>query len=167
MKEVSINTYTKNVFTEIDNKWGIIVAGDNKTGYNGMTVSWGGLGILWNKPVAFIFVRKSRYTHDFLDKSKSISISFLSDEYKKAKGFFGSKSGRDFDKFKETNLTPIYDENTNTVYIEEADNAFLMRVLYETEITDSGMPQEVIDKCYPTKDLHTMYVCEILKYLEK
>ena len=167
MKEFDIKNYNKCVFTEIDKKWGIITAGDKSTGYNGMTVSWGGLGILWNKPVAFIFVRKSRYTHDFLDKSKSMSISFLSDEYKKAKGLFGSKSGRDLDKFKETGLTASYDLDTNTYYIEESDNVFLMKVLYEIEIGQEGMPQEVLEKCYPTKDMHTMYVCEILKCLEK
>ena len=78
MREVNLLEYKSNVFFDIDKKWGIIVSGDNKVGFNGMTVSWGGLGILWNKPVAYIFVRKSRYTHEFLDKSKSISIcSFI------------------------------------------------------------------------------------------
>lgn len=167
MKELNIKDYNKRVFAEIDDKWGIIVAGDKNTGYNGMTVSWGGLGILWNKPVAYIFVRHSRYTHDFLDKSKSMSVSFLGDEFKKAKGLFGSKSGRDIDKFKETGLTAVFDEKTNTYYIEEADTALLMKVLYEVEIKEDGMPKEVVEKCYPTKDMHTMYVCEILKYLEK
>ena len=167
MKEFNIKEYNKHIFTEIDNKWGIIVAGDKNTGYNGMTVSWGGLGILWNKPVAYIFVRKSRYTHEFLEKSKSISISFLSDEYKKEKGIFGSKSGRDLNKFKETGLNAVYDEDTNAYYIKEADTAFLMKVLYEVELGSNGMPKEVLEKCYPTKDMHTMYVCEIIKYLEK
>ena len=147
--------------------WGIIVSGDNKVGFNGMTVSWGGLGILWNKPVAYIFVRKSRYTHEYLEKSKSISISFLSDDYKKEKTLFGRKSGRDLDKFKETNLTPAFDLDTNTYYISEADESFLMKVLYEIDIKEKGMPEEVLNKCYPTKDMHTMYVCEILKYLVK
>jgi flavin reductase (DIM6/NTAB) family NADH-FMN oxidoreductase RutF len=167
MRELDLKEYKRCVFDEIDNKWGMITAGDKAIGFNGMTVYWGGLGILWNKPVAYIFVRKSRYTHDFLVKSKSMSISFLLDEYKKAKGFFGSKSGRNFDEFKETGLTPSYDEKTNTYYIEEAVTVFLMKVLYEIEITDKGMPEEVLEKCYPTKDMHTMYVCEILRYLEK
>ena len=167
MKEKDLINYKSNVFTDIDKKWGIITAGDKAVGFNGMTVSWGGLGILWNKPVAYIFVRKSRYTHEYLDKSKSISISFLSDEYKKEKTLFGRASGRDLDKFKETNLTPSYDSNTNTYYVEEADMAFLMKVLYEIDIQEEGMPKEVVSLCYPTKDMHTMYVCEILKYLEK
>jgi len=52
MKEFNFKDYKKNVFTEINDTWGIIVAGDKNTGFNGMTVSWGGLGILWNKPVS-------------------------------------------------------------------------------------------------------------------
>ena len=42
-----------------------------------------------------------------------------------------------------------------------------MKVLYEIDIKEEGMPKEVVSLCYPTKDMHTMYVCEILKYLEK
>ena len=167
MKEFNFKDYKKNVFTEINDTWGIIVAGDKNTGINGMTVSWGGLGILWNKPVAYIFVRHSRYTHEFLDDSKSISISFLSDEYKKAKGVFGSLSGRNINKFENTGLTPEYDSSTNTYYIKEADTAFLLKVIYQTEIKEDGIPNTVMDRFYPTKDMHTMYVCEVLKCLEK
>ena len=81
MLKINIEDYKENVFTEINNKWGIITAGDKTSGFNGMTVSWGGFGIMWNKPVAYIFVRKSRYTHDILDKSNHITIAFLSDKY--------------------------------------------------------------------------------------
>lgn len=167
MKEFNFKDYKKNVFTEINDTWGIIVAGDKNTGFNGMTVSWGGLGILWHKPVAYIFVRHSRYTHEFLEDSKSISISFLSDEYKKAKGVFGSLSGRTINKFENTGLTPEYDSDTNTYYIKEADTVFLLKVIYQTEIKEDGIPASVMDRFYPTKDMHTMYVCEVLKCMEK
>ena len=36
-----------------------------------MTVSWGGLGVLWGKNVVNIFIRDSRYTKEFLDKGAS------------------------------------------------------------------------------------------------
>ena len=37
-----------------------------------MTASWGGLGVLWGKPVAFIFLRPTRYTKEFVDKADFI-----------------------------------------------------------------------------------------------
>jgi len=165
MLKVSINEFNKNVFTEIDKKWGIITAGDKFIGFNGMTVSWGGFGIMWNKPVAFIFIRKSRYTHEFLDKSNSITIAFLSDEYKNAKALFGSKSGRDMNKYEASGLHPVFEPDFNGYYPKEADYVFKMKVLYNTDL--ENMPEDIQNKFYPTNDIHTMYVCEIKEYLIK
>lgn len=165
MLKVSINEFNKNVFTEIDKKWGIITAGDKFIGFNGMTVSWGGFGIMWNKPVAFIFIRKSRYTHEFLDKSNSITIAFLSDEYKNAKALFGSKSGRDMNKYEVSGLHPVFEPDFNGYYPKEADYVFKMKVLYNTDL--ENMPEDIQNKFYPTNDIHTMYVCEIKEYLIK
>ncbi len=165
MLKVGIEKFNQNVFTEIDNKWGIITAGDKTTGYNAMTVSWGGFGIMWNKPVGFIFVRKSRYTHDFLDKSNSITISFLSDEYKKEKALFGSKSGRDINKFEATNLHPVFEPDYNGYYIKESDYVFKMKKIYECDL--KNLPEDIKNKFYETNDIHTMYICEIKEYLIK
>lgn len=165
MLKINIEKFDKNVFIEIDKKWGIITAGDKFVGFNGMTVSWGGFGIMWNKPVAFIFVRKSRYTHEFLDKSDSITIAFLSDEFKNAKALFGSKSGRDLNKYEASGLHPVFEPDFNGYYPKEADYVFKMKVLYDTDL--ENMPEDIQNKFYPTNDLHTMYICEIKEYLIK
>ena len=167
MKEFKIEEYNKNFFTEIDKKWGIVVSGNKTIGANGMTVSWGGIGVIWNRCVCYLFVRKSRYTHDFFDKTNNCSISFLSDDYKKAKALFGSKSGRYIDKFKETNLNLEYDQELDTYYIKEADNCFLLEVLYSIDMPIDKLDSKIKDRFYPTNDIHTMYVCEIKKCLEK
>ena len=49
----------EDVFSLIGKEWMLITAG-NIQHFNTMTASWGGLGWLWNKPVAFIFVRPER-----------------------------------------------------------------------------------------------------------
>ena len=165
MLKIDIEKFDKNVFTEIDKKWGIITAGDKFVGFNGMTVSWGGFGIMWNKPVAFIFVRKSRYTHEFLDKSDSITIAFLSDEFKNAKALFGSKSGRDLNKYEASGLHPVFEPDFNGYYPKEADYVFKMKVLYDTDL--ENMPEDIQKNFYSTNDLHTMYICEIKEYLVK
>ena len=53
-----------NPFTKIGKEWALVSAGD-KTRCNTMTVSWGGVGVLWGKNVVFIFIRDSRYTKEF------------------------------------------------------------------------------------------------------
>ena len=49
-----------------------------------MTVSWGGVGVLWGKNVVFIFIRDSRYTKEFLDNGDLFSLSFLNEDSRDA-----------------------------------------------------------------------------------
>ncbi|MFW9922938.1 MAG: hypothetical protein ACFFDW_06575 [Candidatus Thorarchaeota archaeon] len=44
----------------------MLIASGSKEKYNMMTASWGGLGVLWHKPVCFVFIRPSRYTFYFI-----------------------------------------------------------------------------------------------------
>ena len=66
MERIEPNKLTENFFENISNEWMLITAGD-KEKFNTMTASWGGIGFLWNKPVAFIFVRPESYTFEFLE----------------------------------------------------------------------------------------------------
>ena len=72
-----------NPFTKIGKEWALVSAGD-KTRCNTMTVSWGGVGVLWGKNVVFIFIRDSRYTKEFLDNGDLFSLSFLNEDYREA-----------------------------------------------------------------------------------
>lgn len=164
MLKKDIKSFDKNVFDEIGNKSAILISGD-KNGFNGMTISWGGLGVLWNKNVAFVFVRHSRYTYEFIEKSDSVTLSFLSDKYKKEKGMFGSLSGRNVDKFEETGLHHTYDPDFDGYYITECDYVFKCKKLYSIDLND--LPKDINDKFYKDNDIHKMYVCEIKQYLVK
>ena len=64
MEKIDIKRLNDNVFDLIGKEWILITAGSCDH-FNMMTASWGCLGWLWNKPVAVIFVRPERYTHDF------------------------------------------------------------------------------------------------------
>ena len=152
-------------FKEIDKGWAIVTAGDKFVGYNAMTVSWGGIGILWNKPVAFIFVRKSRYTLEFMNKSDSVTLSFLGDKYLKEKTFFGRNSGRDVNKFEATGLHASFEPDFNGYFVAEAEKVLKLKKLYSTDIDFKNMPESIKKSSYPTDDMHVMYVCEIKQYL--
>ena len=167
MLRKKISDYNLNVFDELGQKWGIVTAGSKEIGFNCLTVSWGGFGVLWGKNVCYIFVRHSRYTYEFLEKSDSVSISFLSDEYKQAKGLIGRVSGRDLDKMKEAGLHYTYDPDMNISYIKEADYCFKMKILYSIDLPIESLDQSILDRYYPNGDIHKMYVCEIKQFLEK
>lgn len=165
MLKKNVIDFNSDIFTLFDKKWAIITSGDKFVGFNGMTVSWGGLGTLWNKPVAYIFVRKSRFTHEFMEKSDSVTISFMNEKYKNEMIIFGRKSGRDIDKFKETNLHPCFEPDYNGYYVAEAECVLKCKKLMSSDIEYDKLPENIQKDFYPDKDIHTMYVVEVKQYL--
>ncbi len=96
MERIEINQLSENFIEAVGKEWMLITAGVLEN-FNMMTASWGGMGYLWNKPVAFIFVRPERYTYEFIEKSDYFTLSFLG-KLRKVYNICGSKSGRDIDK---------------------------------------------------------------------
>ena len=80
--------YSLDIFTQFDKKWALVTAG-NQDSFNTMTISWGGMGTIWNKPVATVYVRTSRYTHEFMDNNDYFTVSFFPEEYKQTLGILG------------------------------------------------------------------------------
>ena len=76
MQELAIKDLTENFFEAIGKEWMLVTSG-SKEKFNTMTASWGGIGFLWNKAVAFIFIRPERYTYEFIEKNDMLTLSFL------------------------------------------------------------------------------------------
>ena len=91
--EVKPEKLNVNIFNMIKN-WMVLTAGDPDD-CNSMIVSWGGMGIMWGRPAATVYVRNSRYTLDFMNKDEYFTLSILPETYKSEMGYLGSHSGRD------------------------------------------------------------------------
>lgn len=154
-----------NVFQLIGKDWMLITAGKSDS-FNTMTASWGGLGILWHKAVAFCFVRPNRHTYGFMKKCEFFSLSVYPEKYRKMLEICGTKSGRNIDKVKETGLTPLTGV-TGAVYFEQARLVLECRKIYFHDIDSQKFLDTDIHKNYPIKDYHRMYVGEILNCLAK
>jgi flavin reductase (DIM6/NTAB) family NADH-FMN oxidoreductase RutF len=154
-----------NPFKLIDKEWMLITAGGIDS-FNTMTASWGGFGILWNKPVVFCFVRPVRYTYKFMEKSDYFSASFFTMEYRDALNFCGKYSGRDVDKIKATGLTPIASPN-ESVYFDQARLVLECRKLYFSDINPEHFLLPEINRNYPNADYHRMYIGEITNCLSR
>ena len=126
-----------------------------------MTVSWGGIGELWNKDVCFVFVRPQRYTYEFMEKNDYFSLSFFGGEYKKELGVCGSKSGRDIDKIAEIGFTPV--DMENAVGFEQAEVNVVLKKLAYQDMKPDGFIDESIMNNYANNDFHRVYVGEIVK----
>lgn len=151
-----------NPFTKIRKEWALVSAGD-KTRCNTMTVSWGGVGVLWGKNVVFIFIRDSRYTKEFLDNGDLFSLSFLNEDYRDALNYCGSHSGRgEKDKFAAAGLTKAF--RHDIPYPDEANLVFLCRKMAAVPVSeDSFIDSTLMDKWYSDHDMHMMYVGEIVE----
>lgn len=150
-------------FTMIGTEW-MLVSAKKEGVVNTMTASWGGMGILWNKKVAFVFLRPQRYTKEFIDATDQFSLSFYDANYRKQLSYLGTVSGRDENKIEKTGFHIVHEDEVP--YFEEANTVLICRKLYAQEMQETCFLQEgLIDKNYPNKDYHTMYVVEIEKVI--
>ena len=71
-----------------------------------VTVAWAGT-ICTNPPMVSISVRPERFSHHMLMETGEFVINLTTKELAFATDYCGVKSGRDVDKWKEMNLTPV------------------------------------------------------------
>ena len=150
-------------FDEFGSKWALVTAGSMDS-HNSMTVSWGGVGCLWGKPVATVYIRPNRHTYGYFERNEYFTVSFYPDGCKAALGVMGSKSGRDCDKDKESGLSPV--PCGETVTYAQARRTLLCRKLYSQDMNPENFTPEVIRRYYGTEPAHKMYIGEILDIIE-
>ncbi len=164
MKEISPFEISDNVFKLIGTDWGLVSAKKSDGSYNTMTVSWGGMGVLWERNVCFIFVRRTRYTHEFIENSDTMTLSFYPESFRPALRICGSKSGRNCDKAALAGLTPV--DIDGDVYFKGARLVLKLRKLYKSSLDEAHfIDRQIPDKVYPLRDFHDMYICEIEKII--
>jgi len=161
-KETKPELLKDNPFKLIGSDWMLITAGTPES-FNTMTASWGGLGILWERKVATCFIRPTRHTFEFAERSPHFTLSFFEEQYRKALNYCGTHSGRDTDKVKESGLTPV--KENDYVYFEQARLVLACRKLYYQDIGPERFLDPKIESMYPQKDYHRMYIGEIVKCL--
>ncbi len=130
---------------------------------NTMVIGWGGINVFWGKPIFIVPVRKSRFTHRQLEDSGEFTISVPLDQdkhLKSALAFCGSKSGKDYDKFKECGITPAPAKILNTPIVGECPLHYECKVVYKQDIIPENLNKGINEKWYP--DYHTLYFGEIL-----
>ena len=159
-----------NVFNKIGKEWMLISAYSENTAtektYNTMTASWGGIGVLWNKNVFFCFIRPQRFTKEFIDTSDKITLSFFDEAYRSALTKCGRTSGKDCDKIAEAGLTAKVCDDA--VFFDEAKLTIVGKKLFAQYMDENSfVDKSIIETCYPVKDYHMVYVCEIIDIIGK
>ncbi len=154
----------KNPFQLIGKDWMLITAG-NETKVNTMTASWGGLGVMYGKNVAYIVIRPQRYTKEFVDQEETFSLSFFDKSYRKTLSYLGTVSGRNEDKIAKSKLSVV--RYGDTPYFDEAKLVFICKKLFKQMLNTDGLINEQLKQTwYPGGDSHTLYVAEITDVLQ-
>lgn len=163
---IPADLYDLNAFQKIGKDWMLITA--EKHGKpNTMTASWGGVGVMWGKNVAYIVVRESRYTKEMIDGSDTFSLSFFEhSEYKSTLKYLGVVSGRDEDKIANARIHVDYSQGTP--FIDEANTVLICKKLFAQKMTPENFTDASIDAAwYQDKDYHTLYIGEIIEFLAR
>ena len=164
-KEINIFDYAGEIYKNLPR--GILMTTEAEDCVNAMTIGWGTIGIEWGVPIFTAYVRKSRFTHELIERTGEFTICSpfgenLSDKAKKIISICGSKSGRDTDKLAEVNATIIQADMIRPPAIKEFPLTIECRVVYQVDERIKDISSK-FKKFYPNENPHTAYYGEILK----
>ncbi|MDR0429388.1 MAG: DUF4468 domain-containing protein [Tannerellaceae bacterium] len=149
-----------NIIKMLSEDWMLITAG-NDLSFNMMTASWGGLGFVLGKPVAFCFINPARYTYQLMEKNDTYTLTFYTEAYKEALQYCGSTSGKDTDKVKGSGLTPLTTPSGSKAF-GEAWMIIECRKLISQSLSTEAIGNETVRNEWLGKQMHKMYIGEII-----
>jgi len=161
MREIKAKDLSVEIVDLWMNRWFLLTSGTTES-CNMMTVAWGSLGYMWNKPFAQVVVRPQRFTRGFMDQSDSFTLCAFPKSYRKDLNILGTLSGRDGDKLAKTRLTLKASKRVAAPSYQEADLILECRKIYFQDMDPEGFVDPAIKKNYPGKDYHRIYFGEIL-----
>ena len=129
---------------------------------NVMTIGWGLVGRFWAGPFFIAAIRRSRFTHGLIEKSRQFTVNVPHPGMEKVVNFCGAVSGRDHDKFKETGLTAVKAKRVSVPIISECAIHYECRVIFKSEVVPSKVTKGVHNRWYRGEDYHTIYFGKIV-----
>jgi flavin reductase (DIM6/NTAB) family NADH-FMN oxidoreductase RutF len=145
------------------NKWMLLTAGDfSKNDMNTMTVAWGSIGVMWNRPFVQVVVRPTRHTFQFMETFDSFTLCAFPEVYREDLQLLGTKSGRDGDKIALTKLNLTSSKKVAAPSFKEAELILECKKIYWDDFDPTQFLKPTIHKNYPAKDYHRIYFGEIL-----
>lgn len=105
---------------------------------NIITVAWAGT-ICTNPPMLSISVRPERYSYHMIEETGEFVVNLTTKKLVRACDYCGVTSGRDVDKFKEMELTPLKLDTVSVPGIAESPVNIACRVVEKKELGSHTM----------------------------
>ncbi|MDF2538169.1 MAG: flavin reductase domain protein FMN-binding [Herbinix sp.] len=97
----------------------MVSCADEKHKPNIITVAWAGT-VCSSPSMVSVSIRKERYSYDIIKSSREFVVNLVTKDLVYKADYCGVKSGREVDKFKEMNLTPVMGKMTFAPLIDES-----------------------------------------------
>ena len=131
---------------------------------NTMTIGWGSISVIWNKPIFMVAVRYSRHTYNLIENAKEFTVSIpLDNDLKKELAYCGTESGRDVNKFEDCKLTLLEGQKILTPIIGECELHYECKVVYQQAMEPVTLDGDIKKKFYSSNDYHVFYYGEIVE----
>lgn len=170
-KQVDVMDHIGEIVRGVKN--GVLLTTKRGIEVNCMTISWGQIGIEWNRLLFTTYVRTGRYTHKMLEDSGEFTVNIgMGGKIGKILGYCGTKSGADVNKIKELGLNLVTGTEIETPGIMELPLTLECRLIYTQYQDRNAIPEEFVAEFYPqnvqssfsgaNRDYHTMFYGEII-----
>ena len=160
-KDIKFNEYADKLLEQLQK--GIFMTTKKDDKVNTMTIAWGGINFVWNKPMFVAYVRYTRDTYQMVENTNEFTINIpLKKDLRKELGFCGSKSGRDYDKIKECNFNLHDSRVINTPILSDCEMHYECKVIYKQAMEPGNILNEVKERFYSNNNFHVVYYGEIV-----
>ena len=169
-KEIKVFDYAETIMKKVQK--GVLLTTKANGRVNTMAISWGTLGIEWNRTIFTTFVRTGRFTRELLDANGEFTVNVpMEGSDLSLIGKCGTISGRDADKIAANNLTLVPGEKVSVPALKEYPLTLECRVVYRQLQDEGAISPEDKAKFYPdlpssnpggNRDYHIAYYGEIL-----
>jgi flavin reductase (DIM6/NTAB) family NADH-FMN oxidoreductase RutF len=161
MEKIMYNDFAKEALRALSK--GVFLSVSDNGEDNIMTIAWGSIGFMWNKPVFMVMVRYSRHTYQLIEKAGEFAVSIpLKNDLSKQLVYCGSKSGRDCNKWKDLGLTKVAAEQVKTPLVGECELHYTCKIIGRQEVTDKTIMPHTVETFYSQNDYHVIYYGEIV-----
>lgn len=116
----------------------LVTCGAKREEWNMLTVAWTGT-VCSDPAMLFISVRPERHSYPLIVRDMQFTVNLTTVEMVRAVDWAGVRSGRDYDKWKETGLTPLPGEAVCSPTIEESPLSIECRVKSITHLGTHDM----------------------------
>lgn len=162
MKKIRYNELTTEMLKQLEVGAFLTVKNDNKV--NTMTIGWGSIGYIWNRPIFTVLVRYSRFTHELLENTDEFTVSVpTKNNLSKALGICGTQSGRNLDKIQAADLTLQESMALETPIIKDCDLHFECKIIHKQSMEPGLLNENIKKEKYSDNDYHVIYYGEIVE----